>query len=58
MWMCFNDYDRQVALVADYHDPETGQHKIIGVGFLIKGQNAKSAEIALLVTDQFRLNCS
>lgn len=52
--MCFIDYDREMALVADYDNPQTGQHEIIGVGSLIKEQSTKSAEIALLVTDQFQ----
>ena len=52
--MCFIDYDREMALVADYDNPQTGQHEIIGVGCLIKEQGTKSAEIALLVTDQFQ----
>ena len=52
--MCFIDYDRQMALVADYINPQTGQHEIMGVGSLIKEQSTKSAEIALLVADQFQ----
>jgi len=48
--MCFIDYDREMALVADYDNPQIGQYEIIGVGCLIKEQ---SAEIALLVTHQF-----
>jgi acetyltransferase len=52
--MCFIDYDREMTLVADYDNPETGQHEIIGVGNLIKEPNTQSAEIALLVADQFQ----
>ncbi len=52
--MCFIDYDRQMALVADYEDPLTGQHEITGVGSLIKEHGTKNAEIALLVADQFQ----
>jgi acetyltransferase len=52
--MCFIDYDREMALVADYDNPETRQHEIIGVGCLIKEQSTKSAEIALLVADPFQ----
>ncbi len=43
-----------MALVADYHHPHTDEHEIIGVGSFIKEPNVKSAEIALLVTDQFQ----
>ncbi len=52
--LCFIDYDREMALVADYKNPQTGQDEIIGVGHLIKAHGANEAEIALLVTDQFQ----
>ncbi len=52
--MCFIDYDREMALAAVYQDPQTWQEEIIGVGQLIKSHSAKSAEIALLVADQFQ----
>jgi len=52
--MCFIDYDREIALVADYENPLTGQHEIVGVGSLIKEHSTKNAEIALLVADQFQ----
>jgi acetyltransferase len=52
--MCFIDYDRQMALVADYENPLTRQHEIIGVGSFIKEHSTKNAEIALLVADQFQ----
>jgi acetyltransferase len=32
--ICFIDYNREMALVADYKDPETGEHEIIAVGRL------------------------
>ena len=52
--ICFIDYDREMALVADYHNPQTGQNEIIGVGRLIKALGANEAEFAMLVTDQFQ----
>ena len=52
--MCFIDYEREMALVADYKNPQTGQDEIIGVGRVIKAQGANSAEVAILVTDQFQ----
>ena len=30
--ICFNDYDREIALVVDYKNPQTGRHEILGVG--------------------------
>jgi acetyltransferase len=52
--MCFIDYDREMVLVADYKNPQTGQDEIVGVGSLIKEHSANSAEVALLVTDRFQ----
>ncbi|MHB8599544.1 MAG: bifunctional acetate--CoA ligase family protein/GNAT family N-acetyltransferase [Ktedonobacteraceae bacterium] len=52
--MCFIDYDREMALVADYHNPQTEQNEIIGVGRLIKAHGENEAEFAILVTDQFQ----
>jgi acetyltransferase len=52
--MCFIDYDREMALVADYHNPQTEQDEIIGVGRLIKAHGESEAEFAILVTDQFQ----
>lgn len=52
--ICFLDYDREMALVADYVNPQTKQHEIIGVGRLIKAHNANEAEFALLIADRFQ----
>ncbi|MBI3989657.1 MAG: GNAT family N-acetyltransferase, partial [candidate division NC10 bacterium] len=52
--MCFIDYDREMALVADHKDPETGVHEILGVGRLIKLHGTNEAEFAILVSDQFQ----
>ncbi len=52
--VCFIDYDREMALVADYLNPQTGQHEIMGVGRLIKASEDNEAEFALLVADQFQ----
>jgi acetyltransferase len=52
--MCFIDYDREMMLVADYNNPQTGQNEIIGVGSLFKEHSANSAEVALLVTDHYQ----
>jgi len=52
--MCFIDYDREMVLVADYTNPQTGLDEIVGMGCLIKELSAKSAEVALLVSDQFQ----
>ncbi len=52
--VCFIDYDREMALVADYYNPQSGQHELLGVGRLIKTSEANEAEFAVLVADQFQ----
>ena len=50
--ICFNDYDREIALVAECTDAKTGRREILGVGRLSKVHGANEAEFALLVTDR------
>jgi acetyltransferase len=52
--VCFLDYDREIALVAERKDPQTGQQEILGVGRIIKDRIAHEAEFAILVTDRFQ----
>jgi len=49
--ICFIDYDREMALVADRHDPISGRHQILAVGRLSKCHGLNQAEFALLVSD-------
>src|SRR5271166_4701773 len=51
---CFIDYDREMALVADRKNPETGEHEILGGGRLIKIRGTEDAEFALVVSDCFQ----
>jgi acetyltransferase len=50
--ICFIDYDREMALVADHKCPETGEHEILGIGRLSKLHGQDEAEFALLVSDR------
>jgi acetyltransferase len=52
--MCFIDYDREMALVADYQDPATGKHQILGIGRLSKQHGLNEAEFAMMVSDRFQ----
>ena len=52
--ICFIDYDREMALVADFYHPQSKQHEILGVGRLIKAHGANEAEFAVLVADRFQ----
>ena len=48
---CFVDYDREIALVADRVEAETGRHELLGVGRLTRQPNPQDAELGILVTD-------
>ncbi|NEQ96620.1 MAG: bifunctional acetate--CoA ligase family protein/GNAT family N-acetyltransferase [Cyanothece sp. SIO2G6] len=50
--ICFLDYDREIALVSDYYNPETGQHEILGIGRLSKLHGRNEAEFGMLVSDR------
>jgi acetyltransferase len=50
--ICFIDYGREMALVADRKDPQSGAHEILGVGRLRRSHAANEAEFAVLVSDQ------
>jgi acetyltransferase len=49
--VCFIDYDRVMALVAEHTDPASREPEIVAVGRLIKAHGVKEAEFALLVAD-------
>ncbi len=52
--ICFGDYDREMALVAERVEPDTGQRKIVAVGRLSKLRTRNEAEVAVLVSDQYQ----
>lgn len=52
MRLCFIDYDREMALVADYKNPETGEHEILAVARLSKLHGVNEAEFSLMVSDR------
>src|ERR687894_192880 len=53
--ICFIDYDREMALVAEYADPETGEREIMGVARLSRnGADPSEAEFSVLVSDRFQ----
>jgi acetyltransferase len=54
--ICFIDYDREMALVVERRDPETGDTEIIAVGRLSKLHDRNEAEFAILVSDRFQLH--
>jgi len=52
--LCFVDYDREIALVADKKDPASGRHELAGIGRLIKLRSTNRAEVAVLVSDRYQ----
>ncbi len=52
--LCFIDYDREMALVVDYENPETGEHEVLAVGRLSKLHGTSEAEFAILVSDRYQ----
>ena len=52
--ICYNDYDREIALVVDYIHPKTGEHEVLGVGRLSKMHGTNEAEFAIVVSDRWQ----
>jgi acetyltransferase len=52
--ICFNDYDREIALVAEYHDPQTAARRILGLGRLSKEIGTDEATFSMLITDSYQ----
>jgi acetyltransferase len=50
--VCFNDYDRQIALVAEHHGPNGSE--IVGVGRLVKLRGGGVAELAVTIADAWQ----
>jgi acetyltransferase len=51
--ICFNDYDREIALVAEVKTA-TGTSEILGVGRLSKQHGSNAAEFAVVVSDKWQ----
>jgi acetyltransferase len=53
--ICFIDYDREMALVAERTDRETGEREILGVSRLSRrGAAPGEAEFSVLISDRFQ----
>ncbi len=52
--ICFGDYDREMALVAERTDPATGERRIIAVGRMNKLHARNEAEVAVLISDRYQ----
>jgi acetyltransferase len=51
--ICFIDYDREMALVAERRNPETGESEILGVGRMTKIHGTREGEVAVLISDKW-----
>lgn len=49
----FIDYDREMALAAEYTDPATKQKQIVGIGRLSNIYGTSDAEFSMLIVDSF-----
>ena len=52
--ICFNDYDREIALVADYYNEKRGRHEILGVTRLRKLHDVNEAEFGMVIADAWQ----
>jgi acetyltransferase len=52
--LCFIDYDREMALVAEYENPETETKEIWGVGRLSKLHGVNEAEFSMMIADAYQ----
>ena len=51
--VCFLDYDREIALLAELPDPKAGECRIIGVATLLKVPSRKDGEVNVLISDDY-----
>jgi acetyltransferase len=54
MRTCFIDYDREMALVVERRNPESGEPEILGVGRMTKVPWTNEAEVAVVVSDDWQ----
>uniref|UniRef100_UPI0037C5C75D bifunctional acetate--CoA ligase family protein/GNAT family N-acetyltransferase n=1 Tax=Oscillatoria salina TaxID=331517 RepID=UPI0037C5C75D len=52
--ICFIDYDRQMALVTEWTNPDSGEKEILGIARLSKLHGKNEAEFAMLISDRFQ----
>ena len=52
--LCFIDYDREMALVVEHADQDTGEREILGIGRMSKLRDAGAARFALVIGDQWQ----
>jgi acetyltransferase len=53
---CFLDYDREIALVAEREDKDSGRHELMGIGRLNRQRNPSEAELGIVIADRWQSN--
>jgi acetyltransferase len=52
--ICFSDYDREIALVAEGSRAGLGDRQIVAVARLIKAHRTNDAELAIVISDDWQ----
>jgi acetyltransferase len=52
--ICFSDYDREIALVAEHRETPAAEPRILGVGRLSKLHGVNEGEFAILISDAWQ----
>jgi acetyltransferase len=52
--VCFIDYDREMALVAEHRDLQTDERRIVGLGNLGRARGSNEGEVAAVVSDDYQ----
>ena len=52
--LCFNDYDREMAIVVTREALEANEEEILGIGRLFKAHGINEAEFAIVINDQWQ----
>ncbi len=52
--VCYNDFDREIALVAEHKDGSGNNASLMGVARLCRDRNADHAEFAIIVSDAWQ----
>jgi len=50
--VCFTDYDREIALVAEQIEADSGRARIAGIARMIRLHNSADAEFSLIICDE------
>lgn len=52
--LCFIDYDRDMALIAEYKNPDTEESEMLAIARLSKSHGVNEAEFSMVIADQYQ----